>query len=124
MCQIYDIWIPVLDNIAAVSVVEIIDDSKGFCILLREHQNEKLIRISFEGRLAYQNRDESDLDGEASRSEGLGRGCFYIVRNSEFIARFRKDTVRYFEQITHFAIITDADCIDVLALEPPIAEYL
>lgn len=46
-----------------------------------------------------------------------------MVENSELLARFLRDSVRHYDGIIHFAFMTDADCIDVLALAPPIVEY-
>lgn len=93
-------------------------------MLLRDHETDRVLRIAFGSHVSYQNRDESDLDGEAGRSDGLGRGCFYRVRDSEFEARFRADSARQFRELQHFAIVTDTDCIDVLATDEPTVEQL
>ena len=124
MRQTYEVWDIVPGRVVRVSVEGVIDDWEGFRVLLKDHETDRLLRIAFGSHAAYQNRDESDLDGEATRSEGLGRGCFYFVRSSEFEARFRADSARQFGNLKHFAIITDADCIDVLATEEPQVEQL
>jgi hypothetical protein len=46
------------------------------------------------------------------------------VENSELISRFKEDSVRSYDEIVHFSIITDADCIDVLSLGAPAVEYM
>lgn len=102
-----------------VTVEALIDDWEGFRVLLRCHESNRLIRIAVDAHMAYQNRDEGDLAGEAGRSSGLGRGSFYIVANSEFAQRFASDSTRQFKTMTHYAIVTDVDCIDVLAAEEP-----
>lgn len=124
MAQLYQIWTPIQGNAGYLSIESLTEDKGGLSILLRDQESNKLIKFLFKDRLMYQCRDESDLEGEASRSEGLGRGCLYIVEDSEFLAGFRKDSVRYYEGIIHFAFITDADCIDVLALAQPLVDYL
>jgi hypothetical protein len=124
MTQYYQIWdvIPGKDVRATVECV--IDDWEGFRVLLRDHTTDRVFRINFGSHVAYINRDESDLDGEAARSNGLGRGCFYRVQASEFEARFKSDSARRFDNLKHFAIITDTDCIDVLATDEPVVDQL
>lgn len=124
MKQIYEVWDVIPGRVIRVSVEGVIDDWEGFRVLLRDHETDRVIRIAFDSHVAYQNRDESDLNGEAARSDGLGRGCFYRVRDSEFVTRFISDSARQFQALKHFAIVTDMDCIDVLALEDPTIECL
>ena len=124
MRQIYEIWDLVPGRVFRASVESVIDDWEGFRVLLRDHETDRVIRISFDSHLAYQNRDESDLAGDAARSDGLGRGCFYRVQGSEFAARFMSDSLRQSQDLIHFAIVTEADCIDVLATSDPKVEFL
>ena len=124
MRQIYELWKIFPDREIRATVEGVIDDWEGFRVLLKDHETDRVVRIIFSSHVAYLNRDESDLDGEAARSEGLGRGCFYLIQNSEFAARFKADSVRQFSKLKHFAIITDSDCIDVLAVDDPAVELL
>ena len=124
MDQIYEIWDIVPGRVVRVSVEGLIDDWEGFRVLVRDHETDRIIRIAFDSNIAYQNRDEGDLIGEAGRSSGLGRGCFYIVRNSEFVQRFTAGSARQFSTTTHYAIFTESDCIDVLASEKPRIDHL
>lgn len=124
MKQKYIAWNVGLATTVHVSVEALIDDWEGFRILLRDQDSGGMIRIAFDSHVAYLHRDESDLEGEACRSEGLGKGSFYTVQRSELLARFQSETVRQFNELTHYAIITDSDCIDVLASEPPTVERL
>ncbi|CAN7505972.1 hypothetical protein LJR066_003342 [Acidovorax sp. LjRoot66] len=119
MRQTYEIWDVLPGRVARVSVESVIDDWEGFRILLRDHETDRMLRIGFNSQVAFQCRDEGDLDGEAARSDGLGRGCFYRVHGSEYQARFIADSARQFRTVKHFAIITDVDCIDVLATDEP-----
>lgn len=119
MRQTYEVWDVVPGRVVRVSVEGLIDDWEGLRVLLRDHETDRVIRVAFASHVAYQNRDESDLDGEAMRSEGLGRGCFYRVRSSEFASRLKADTARQFQELNHFAIFTETDCIDVLTTEEP-----
>ena len=124
MKQSYEIWDVVPGRSVFASVEGLIDDWEGFRLLLRDYEGDRMFRITFPAFVAYQNRDESDLHGETVRSDGLGRGCFYRVKNSEFVARFKMDSLRDSYVLEHFAIVTDSDCVDVLATEEPIFEYL
>lgn len=124
MSQIFEVWEPIPGQAIDVSVEAVIDDWEGFRVLLRDHEANRVIRIAFSSHVAYQNRDEGDFVGEAGRSTGLGRGCFYRVSDSEYLARFNADSVRQLQGLKHFAIITDTDCIDVLALHEPDVERL
>jgi hypothetical protein len=124
MRQTYEVWDVLPGRALKVSVEALVDDWEGLRVLLRDYDTDRVLRIAFNRHVAYQNRDESDLDGESARSEGLGRGCFYRVRGSEFEARFKADSAKQLGELKHFAIITDADCIDVLAKEEPKVDQL
>jgi hypothetical protein len=124
MRQHYEVWDIVPGRKIDALVDGVIDDWEGFRVLLRVRETNEVVRISFDNHVAYQNRDESDLVGEAARSDGLRRGCFYIVQDSEFACRFTTDTARQFKSIKHYAIVTDADCIDVLATNEPTVDFL
>lgn len=124
MRQKYELWDVVPGRTVRGAIEGVIDDWEGFRVLLRDQETERVIRIAFNSHVAYQNRDETDLDGEAARSEGLGCGCFYRVWDSEFVARFKSDTARQFGELKHFAIITETDCIDVLATDEPTVDSL
>lgn len=119
----YDIWDAGLAG-RKFTIEGVLDDWEGFRVLVREEESDRMARLAFLGRVAYQVRDESDLEGEKVRSTGLGRGSFYIVRNSEFSARFLADTVRSFANLTHYAICSDTDCVDILTDEAPEVAYL
>ncbi|AOY99576.1 hypothetical protein BKK81_10100 [Cupriavidus sp. USMAHM13] len=124
MQQRYEIWEILPDGSPRVSIESVLEDWEGFRLLLRNHETDRILRLAFASPAAYQRRDESDLDGEAARSTGLGRGCFYRVRQSEYLARFAADTCRQFDGLQHFAVITETLCVDVLAVGEPTVEAL
>jgi hypothetical protein len=125
--EILDLGLPVARDI---SIDALIDDWEGFRVLLRNHLTNGVTRIAFDTHLAYLSRDESDFIGEALRSEGYGRdgfhGSFYRVRNSEFVARYLRDSLRGYSasDLAHFSIVTGDQCIDVIALSDPRVEDL
>ena len=124
MQQEYVVWEIFPGRFISVSVESVVDDWEGFRLLLRDHHSNRILRVHFASQVAYQCRDESDLEGEAARSTGLGKGCFYRVIHSEFVARFRLDSARQFDNLKHFAVITDNECVDVLALSDPVVTEL
>lgn len=128
--QTFEAWDIGLPRAAEVSVDALIDDWEGFRILLRNHLTNGVVRIAFDTQLAYQSRDESDFIGEAVRSEGFGRGDIYAtlyrVWNWEFVARYLRDSLKGHSgsELTHFAIVTGAQCIDIIATSEPRVEDL
>ena len=126
--QTYEIWDIGFPEAKDVSIDALIDDWEGFRILMRDHLTNRVLRITFDTHLAYQSRDESDFIGEAIRSDGFDRGghVFYRVRKSEFVARYLRDSLRGFgdSELTHFAIVTGDQCIDIIALSEPRIEDL
>ncbi len=124
--QVYELWDVGLSEPLDLTVEALIDDWEGFRVLLRNHKTGRMIRIAFDTHVAYQNRDETDIAGELSKSDRAKNGHFYYVANSEFIDRFLQDSARphLAKSLTHFAIITGMDCIDILAQSKPRVEDL
>jgi hypothetical protein len=122
--QIFDVWDVGLKEAKDLTIEGVHDDWEGFRILVSPYLGARLVRIAFDEPAAYLRRDESDLQGDRVRSTGLGRGNFYIVRNSEFLDRFLRDALRSRGSLNHYAIYSGVDCIDVLADEPPSIEEL
>lgn len=124
--QVYEPWDIGLSGPIDVTVEALIDDWEGFRIILRNHKSGRMIRIAFDTDVAYQNRDESDAIGELQRAQSRERSQFYRVTNSEFIARFLRDTARPYigKSLRHFAIVTGSDCVDILARSDPRIEDL
>jgi len=99
------------------------DDYEGFRILLRgEKPKSKILKVTFEDYLSYRNTDESNLlkvwNNQSSKL--LGR-IFYKVQNSSYIDFFHEMTeMSYLNwEVTHYAIYTIEDCIDILGTSPP-----
>jgi hypothetical protein len=124
MKQLYEVLDIFQGKPFEVTVEAVIDDWEGFRLILREHKSGKVFRISFETHVAYQNRDESDFAVEASQSDGLGGGFFYRVKNSMFLKRFTDGALNPYIGLEHFAVISESDCIDVLAIGGEKIEFL
>ena len=78
MRQTHEVLGIVPGRVVRASVEGVIDDREGFRVLLRDHETDRILRIAFGSHVAYQNRDESDLDGEAARSDGLVEIAFIV----------------------------------------------
>jgi hypothetical protein len=124
MAEIYEVWRPSPTCSRTVSVEALIDDWEGFRLLLRDHDTKRVVRMRFNGHVFYMNRDEGDLAGVSDVGDGLGRGSFYVVANSELVSRFATLSLRQPKGLTHYAIVTGTDCVDVLATEPPLVDEL
>lgn len=122
--QRYEVWNPHPDAMPAVNIIEIVERSAGLRILVQEYETDRLLAIFFDTHEAYQRRNESWIAGDASRMDGLGKGSYYLVGNSSFIARFLAESLLPRKGIRHFSIITDSLCMDILATENPRTEYV
>jgi hypothetical protein len=121
--QEYVEWQPI-EAPGTLYVEALIDDWEGFRILLRSDQNSRVIRISFDSYIAYQNRDETHAYGEIRRSKRTVSSQLYVVHNSEFALRIQEDSTMPRSGIKHFSIITSMDFIDILSVSEPRIEYL
>jgi hypothetical protein len=85
-----------------------------------------MLRITFESYFAYRNLDEGDLLRTLPTILHLGESSPFVVDNSEFMNWFNHESVgRYADMVmTHYAIYTSNDCIDMLADAEPLVEWL
>jgi hypothetical protein len=103
------------------------DDWEGFRVLVTPDSTivERPVRISFDP-IAYRNSDERNRT-RTWMSEGYkGTGSFWVISNSEFIAQLVRDSSEVLDaaDLTHFAIFTTTDCLDVVVEFAPTAERL
>jgi hypothetical protein len=105
----------------------ILDDSSGFRFFLREEGREGMLQVSFDSELAYRKTDEGDLLLTFQSVPKIGeRSHVYESRDSEFLAWFHRESFGIHEKSTirHYLFLTSNDCIEVIALEPPIARWV
>lgn len=106
-------------------------DNEGFRILVYDYRDgTKNFRISFKRILAYRVTDERYLlktlaDKSLITSKEINT-CFFIVNNSSFVELYLEQSgIKELESpITHYAIYTSDDCIDVLSDCVPLIECL
>jgi hypothetical protein len=123
------VWKPIEDLPPQMFVEALHDDYEGFRILLKgESFDAKTLRIGFEDRLSYRNIDADYLSKYwASFLPVHVTEVFYIVENSALVDEFLCTSEGLYPSnwtITHYAIYTQQDCIDVLSYHPPSVEWL
>lgn len=122
------IW-TLTENVPVKMYVESLkDDYEGFRILMQgEDKQSKMLRITFENALSYRNINESYYlkKWNESKLERLGK-TFYRIKKSSYIDFFHEMTLNLYSdwEISHYAIYTTDDCIDIISETPPLVEWL
>jgi len=123
----YERWEP-LDNIPRQLLCEgLIDDSEGLKVFLKGMDSSApIFRITFGSYLAYRNMDEGSKIRTWNRTTGREICPLYIVSHSLWLDWFHEESSGIYNDMTvmHYAIFTECDCIDVLTLDEPEAEWL
>lgn len=120
--NIYSIWQPTSDIIGRVNVDKVEDTDEGLAIFIRLSKSEKKFKILFDPYIAYRNMDESYRARTFSEHGGF-KSSLNKVEKSSWLEWLHIESQGYYlgENIIHYSIITDADCIDVLSeFEPDI----
>lgn len=123
----HKIWVPNIGIQKNLDVEALYDDYEGFRILLRgEDRTQPMLRIKFDAHLAYRNADEGDRWRTISEVAELKQSSLFIVENSSWAQWFCEECsgVRKQSEMIHYAIYATNDCIDVLAADDPIVEWL
>ncbi len=118
-------WTPINELQDDFYLEGLYDDYEGFRILLRgEEKQNKILKITFDPALSYRNTDEGDL--LRTIGKGLGDWSLFIVEGSEYLDWFNKESHDIYQSknITHYAIYTQNDCIDILSAYHPKVEWL
>jgi len=84
-------------------------------LLKGEGDQQKMLRVAFDTVLSYRNTDEGDL--LRTIGNGLGENTLFTVEDSQYINWFHKENhgIRKSDNITHYAIYTMHDCLDILS---------
>lgn len=125
--EIYKKWLPIEGIPKKLYCEGIHDDYEGFRVLLKEEDSQSLVvRLTFETVLAYRNIDESYLLRTVDNINSPGESTLYIVENSLWVKWLHEESYGTLEgkNITHYAIYTPNDCLDILAEHEPKIEWL
>ena len=123
--NIYSTWQPTSDLIGRVIVDKVEDTDEGLAIYIRQSKTEKKFRILFDPYIAYRNMDESYRARTFSEHGGF-ENSLNKVESSSWLEWLHAESQGYYqgEDITHYSLITDADCIDVLSEFEPEVEAI
>ncbi|MBQ4834883.1 hypothetical protein [Pseudoalteromonas luteoviolacea] len=105
-----------------VIIDKVEDTDEGLAIYIHNSESKKNFKILFDPYVAYRNMDESYRARTFSETGGF-ENSLNTVNNSSWLEWFHAESQGYYqgEDIIHYSIITDADCIDVLSeFEPDI----
>lgn len=108
------------------NVESVIDDSNGLNILLNTDESERQIHVFFDSPLSYRNTNESYLVKLWSEIEdGLLGAIFYKIENSSYRDYFDEMSLGLYKdwKVSHYAIFTSQDCIEVLSVTEPIINW-
>lgn len=122
--NIYSTWQPTSEIIGRVIVEKVEDTDEGLAIYIHLCQSQKRFKVLFDSYIAYRNMDESYRARTFSEQGGF-ENSLNRVKNSSWLEWLHAESQGFYqgEDITHYSILTDADCIDVLSeFEPDIDE--
>ena len=127
MTQTFVPWHP-LDGIPNELIVEAIrDDVEGLRFLLRPRDTtQPTLRITFEAAVGYQNINESYRAGTWARSKAPGPlPTLLRVQNSEWLDWVVEQAGGVLDRskLTHYAIYSMEDCIDIASAFEPIVDW-
>lgn len=123
--NIYSIWQPIQELKGRVLINRIEDTDDGLAIYIHHSKSKKKFKILFDPYVAYRNMDESYRARTFSESGGF-ENSLNTVKNSSWLEWLHAESQGYYQgdDIIHYSIITDADCIDVLSEVEPEIEAL
>ncbi len=120
-------WEPIPNLSTVLYLVSVYDDIKTLTIFLEPKiPTGHRLKVQFDSALLYRKGDEGDLLKTVFARKDLGKWPLLTVENSELLNWF------YAQQyndpnprnLTHYLFVTPNDLLDVLALHPPIAEWI
>lgn len=124
--NVYSAWLPTAAIFGRVIIDKVEDSDEGLVIFLHFSNKNRKFRIIFDPYIAYRNMDES-YRARTFTEHGGFENSLYLVDNSTWLEWLHTESQGYYkgENIKHYSIITDADCIDVLSeFEPDIEEVV
>ena len=105
------------------------DDLYGLTLTFNNHGGTRQYKITFDPYFAYRKSEEGylfEIWASSEYSENPGK-TFYKVEDSDYLEWMHNKSCGIYkdQSITHFAIYTDDDCLDILSLtDNPVVEIL
>ncbi len=119
----FQCWQPNGLHFGEVMVERIVDDENNILsIEIKQSQEGNILKakIIFDPYVAFRCMNESFRAKTFAEKGGFSSSLFE-VKNSTWLEWLHEESLGYYKdsEITHYAIITGADCIDILSEFPP-----
>jgi len=126
--QIYKAWKP-FDGIPAPLYLEsMVKEGGGLLLILQTGSEDgRKLNIRFEKVLAFRNAHESCLLKTWEENESWeGHSSLLTVEGSEFLEWLHEQSfgLHADKPVTHYAVYTPDDCLDILSPIPPNVEWV
>ena len=120
--DVFEVWSASADVRGAVQCEGLHDDCGGLRILLKgENPEGRTVEITFEHVIGYRNINESYRFRTWSARSGAV-APLVVVRNSSWIDWLREEAAGVLDEVplTHYAIFTLEDCVDIVSESQPV----
>ena len=105
-----------------VKITAIRDEDEGLCVVLAaEKTGEEVAKIVFQDFVAYRNINESFRSRTWGSRDMKGSSSLLLVEGSSWLKWLNEESVGVLEEfdVTHYAIYTNDDCLDVASRVAP-----
>jgi hypothetical protein len=121
--EIFKVWQPHEAIPRRVAVTSIRDENEGLCLTLAaEETREALVKLIFQDFVGYRNVNESFRTRTWRSQEMASLSSLLIVERSLWLKWLCEESDGILDEaaLTHFAIYSNDDCIDVAARAAPL----
>ena len=125
--EVYSSWKPLPDVPGRIYCEAVHHDYEHFRVLLKgDETTSRTFRILFEVIVAYRNINESYRLRTWERVHGENMVGLFTVENSKWVEWLREESSGVLNdvQLTHYAIFTPEDCIEIVSEFAPEVEWL
>lgn len=122
--EMYKKWLTSLKISGKVIIDKLEDTEEGLSIFLSFSSYSvlkgKKVQISFDSYIAYRNMDESYRAKTFNETGGF-KESLYVIEGSKWLRWLHDESAGIYkdDDIKHYTIITEADCVDILSEFPP-----
>lgn len=120
--QILRRWAPDSCIPKRVEIIAVRDDDEGLVISLADEASRKPVaRLLFRNFVAYRNINESFRTKTWASAPRELDGSLFELENSAWLEWLRKESSGVLDefQVSHYAIYTNDDCLDIISQTPP-----
>lgn len=117
----YEPWEPLDGTHTRVEVLSLQDADDGLIVRVNDMDSSRILRFSFGGVVAYRCMDESYRHRTWRNTAAQARSGLLTVQGSQWVEWlcWESDGLLDAGDLTHYAIFTHDDCIDVVARHAP-----